>query len=314
MEDWSPLWISVQVAFCATVCSVFFGTLLAYGVMKLKRLRPAADVVLTLPLVLPPTVVGFFLLVLLGKKQRGGTVFQQYWTFIYLFHARRCGRSFCRILPSDVPFGQRRDGADGPPASVCGEDPGRRRGKIFLRVILPNCRSGIFAGTILAFARAMGEFGATIMLAGNIPGKTQTMALAVYTAVQSGNREEAFQWAVIIVILSAAAILGVNFFEAGKEYGKGRRVLKLQVELEKKVKTGTIQVKFSLENEVLGILGRSGCGKSVTLKCIAGILQPEKGKIQLDDRVLYDSGEISAGRPESGGSAICFRIMRCFPI
>lgn len=65
--------------------------------------------------------------------------------------------------------------------------------------------------------------------------------------------------------------------------------MKLQVELEKKVKTGTIQVKFSLENEVLGILGRSGCGKSVTLKCIAGILQPEKGKIQLDDRVLYDS-------------------------
>lgn len=65
--------------------------------------------------------------------------------------------------------------------------------------------------------------------------------------------------------------------------------MKLQVELEKKVKTGTIQVEFSLENEVLGIFGRSGCGKSVTLKCIAGILQPEKGKIQLDDRVLYDS-------------------------
>ena len=70
------------------------------------------------------------------------------------------------------------------------------------------------------FARAMGEFGATIMLAGNIPGKTQTMALAVYTAVQGGNREEAFQWAVIIVILSAAAILGVNFFERGKNTGK----------------------------------------------------------------------------------------------
>ena len=75
MEDWSPLWISVQVAFCATVCSVFFGTLLAYGVMKLKRLRPAADVVLTLPLVLPPTVVGFFLLVLLGKNSVVGQFF-----------------------------------------------------------------------------------------------------------------------------------------------------------------------------------------------------------------------------------------------
>ena len=97
---------------------------------------------------------------------------------------------------------------------------GANEGKIFFRVILPNCRSGIFAGTILAFARAMGEFGATIMLAGNIPGKTQTMALEVYTAVQGGNREEAFQWAVIIVLMSAAAILAINYFEQGKNRGK----------------------------------------------------------------------------------------------
>lgn len=94
MEDWSPLWISVQVAFCATVCSVFFGTLLAYGVMKLKRLRPAADVVLTLPLVLPPTVVGFFLLVLLGKN----SVVGQFFNSIGLHLSFPCAALWPRLL------------------------------------------------------------------------------------------------------------------------------------------------------------------------------------------------------------------------
>lgn len=89
--------------------------------------------------------------------------------------------------------------------------------------------------------------------------------------------------------------------------------MKLQVELEKKVKTGTIQVEFSLENEVLGILGRSGCGKSVTLKCIAGILQPEKGKIQLDDRVLYDSGRNISRKARERRIGYLFQNYALFP-
>ena len=81
---------------------------------------------------------------------------------------------------------------------------------IFFRVILPNCRYGILSGTILAFARAMGEFGATVIIAGNIPGKTQTMALAVYTAIQSGDRALAYNWAVIILAISLAAVILMN--------------------------------------------------------------------------------------------------------
>ena len=81
---------------------------------------------------------------------------------------------------------------------------------IFFRVILPNCRYGILSGTILAFARAMGEFGATVNIAGNIPGKTQTMALAVYTAIQSGDRALAYNWAVIILAISLAAVILMN--------------------------------------------------------------------------------------------------------
>ena len=220
MDDWSPLWISVQVAVLATVCSVILGTALAYGVMKLKKLRPMADAVLTLPLVLPPTVVGFFLLILLGKNSVIGQFFNEIGLpFIFTM---RGAVAAAFVVSFPLMYRSARGAMEQMDRQLlyAARTLGANEGKIFFRVILPNCRSGIFAGTILAFARAMGEFGATIMLAGNIPGKTQTMALAVYTAVQGGNREEAFQWAVIIVLMSAAAILAINYFEQGKNRGK----------------------------------------------------------------------------------------------
>ena len=220
MDDWSPLWISVQVAFLATVCSVILGTALAYGVMNLKKLRPLADAVLTLPLVLPPTVVGFFLLILLGKNSVIGQFFNEIGLpFIFTM---RGAVAAAFVVSFPLMYRSARGAMEQMDRQLlyAARTLGANEGKIFFRVILPNCRSGIFAGTILAFARAMGEFGATIMLAGNIPGKTQTMALAVYTAVQGGNREEAFQWAVIIVLMSAAAILAINYFEQGKTRGK----------------------------------------------------------------------------------------------
>ena len=220
MDDWSPLWISVQVAVLATVCSVILGTALAYGVMKLKKLRPLADAVLTLPLVLPPTVVGFFLLILLGKNSVIGQFFNEIGLpFIFTM---RGAVAAAFVVSFPLMYRSARGAMEQMDRQLlyAARTLGANEGKIFFRVILPNCRSGIFAGTILAFARAMGEFGATIMLAGNIPGKTQTMALAVYTAVQGGNREEAFQWAVIIVLMSAAAILAINYFAQGKNRGK----------------------------------------------------------------------------------------------
>ena len=220
MDDWSPLWISVQVAVLATVCSVILGTALAYGVMKLKKLRPLADAVLTLPLVLPPTVVGFFLLILLGKNSVIGQFFNEIGLpFIFTM---RGAVAAAFVVSFPLMYRSARGAMEQMDRQLlyAARTLGANEGKIFFRVILPNCRSGIFAGTILAFARAMGEFGATIMLAGNIPGKTQTMALAVYTAVLGGNREEAFQWAVIIVLMSAAAILAINYFEQGKNRGK----------------------------------------------------------------------------------------------
>lgn len=221
--DLSPLWISIQVAVCATLFSVLFGILCAYGAMKLHKLRPLVDTILTLPLVLPPTVTGFFLLIVFGKNHpigrfcnemglpflfsiRGAIVAAFVVSFPLLYRAVRSAMAQMdfRLLDAARTLG-------------AGE------WKILFCIILPNCKSGIFAGVILAFARAMGEFGATIMLAGNIPGKTQTMALAVYTAVQSGNRNEAYIWSLLIVALSALAMMGMHYFERTKQIGEDDR-------------------------------------------------------------------------------------------
>lgn len=221
MNEWSPLWISLQVAFWATLCSVVLGTALACAVMKLRKLRPFADAILTLPLVLPPTVTGFFLLIFFGKNSPAGRFLNEIGLpFIFSIQGAvaaafvvsfplmyRSARSAMEQMDQRMLDAARTLGAGG--------------WKIFFRVILPNCRSGLFAGTILAFARAMGEFGATIMVAGNIPGKTQTMALAVYTAVQGGERGQAFAWSAVIVAMSGAAIVMINLLEQRKYAEKG---------------------------------------------------------------------------------------------
>ena len=96
--------------------------------------------------------------------------------------------------------------------------------RILRKIMLPNSVSGIAAGTILTFARALGEFGATIMIAGNIPGKTQTMAVAVYSAMAAGNRELAYQWVLIIVAISLASVIGMNLVESRMRRKNGRRI------------------------------------------------------------------------------------------
>ena len=98
-----------------------------------------------------------------------------------------------------------------------------RISKFFWRVVFPNCLPGIVGGVILAFARALGEFGATVMLAGNIPGKTQTAAIAVYSAMQAGDREKAYQWVAVILVISLVAVLGMNFVNSRQKKEKEER-------------------------------------------------------------------------------------------
>ena len=207
----SPLYISLKVSLIATVFTFFLGIAAARWVVKLKRGKAFVDGVFTLPMILPPTVAGFFLLLLFGKNSLIGQ-------FLGLFDISIVFTWVAAVIASSVvsfPLMYRTvrgaleeiDSDMGYAARTLGVSENR----IFRKIIIPNIIPSIIAGTILAFARALGEFGATIMIAGNIPGKTQTMAVAVYTAVQAGNYNLAYQWVGIITVMSFAAMFLMNY-------------------------------------------------------------------------------------------------------
>jgi molybdate transport system permease protein len=210
--DLSPLFISLKVAFIATFITIFTGIAAARYVLKAKRFKGFIDGVFALPLVLPPTVVGFFLLLIFGKNNPVGKILMQFnisvvFTWIGAVIAStvvafplmyRTVRGAFEQLDTTIIYAARTLGIS--------------EAKIFWKIIIPNVIPSIIAGTVLAFARALGEFGATIMLAGNIPGRTQTMAIAIYTAVQAGDRTKAYSWVMIICAMSFTAIILMNFW------------------------------------------------------------------------------------------------------
>lgn len=213
--DWFPLINSLRIAGVSTAIIFFAGIFAAYGVYRLPRLvKGALDVVLTLPLVLPPTVVGYLLLRLLGPKRMIGSFFMNalgvrltmtWWSAIFattvvifpLMYrtARGAFESFDETL------------AD------AGRTLGLGNGYIFWRIRMPACRQGILAGTVLAFARALGEYGATSMLAGYTPGRTATISTTVYQLWRTGDDALAFRWVMVNLAISAAVLLAMNMLE-----------------------------------------------------------------------------------------------------
>ena len=222
--DWFPLWNSLRIAAISTVLIFFLGIAAAYYIAKLPKLvKGVLDVVLTLPLVLPPTVVGYLLLRLLGPRriigawaleQFGVRLVMVWWSAIFaavvvafpLMYrtARGAFESFDETL------------------SQSAQTLGLPNAWIFWRVRMPYCRQGILAGTVLVFARALGEYGATSMLAGYTPGKTATVSTAVYQLWQTGDDAMAFRWVLVNVAISAVFLLTVNLLEDRQRKG-GRR-------------------------------------------------------------------------------------------
>ena len=222
--DWFPLWNSLRIAAISTVLIFSLGIAAAYYIAKLPKLvKGVLDVVLTLPLVLPPTVVGYLLLRLLGPRRIigawaletfGARLVMVWWSAIFaavvvafpLMYrtARGAFESFDETL------------------SQSAQTLGLPNAWIFWRVRMPCCRQGILAGTVLAFARALGEYGATSMLAGYTPGKTATVSTAVYQLWQTGDDAMAFRWVLVNVAISAVFLLTVNLLEDRQRKG-GRR-------------------------------------------------------------------------------------------
>ncbi|WP_207211685.1 molybdate ABC transporter permease subunit [Anaerostipes caccae] len=208
----SPLWISLKVALPATIFTFVLGICAARTVVKLKHGQAVIDGLFTLPLVLPPTVVGFFLLLAFGKNSLVGQFFSQFgFSFIFSWQGAVIAST---VVSFPLMYRTVRGAFEqiNPEYLYAARTLGMTERKIFRKIMLPLAWPGILAGTILSFTRALGEFGATIMIAGNIPGKTQTMSVAVYTAVQAGDRESAFLWVMIIVCFSFVMMLAMNFW------------------------------------------------------------------------------------------------------
>ncbi|TVM19513.1 molybdate ABC transporter permease subunit [Oceanidesulfovibrio indonesiensis] len=207
----SPLRLTLQVASVATLISLVAGIAAAY---ILKRYefpgRNILDAVLTLPLVLPPTVLGYYLLVLIGRRGVIGQFLQEQFGIQLMFTLKGAVIA-AAVVSFPLVFKSARAALEGVSGNL--ENAARTLGcseiSVFLRVSLPLALRGIVAGAMLAFARAMGEFGATLMVAGNLPGKTQTMSLAVYSAVQAG-RDDLANTLVLAISIVCVAILFIT--------------------------------------------------------------------------------------------------------
>ena len=221
--DWFPLYNSIRIASISTVIVFFAGIFAAYYIAKAPRfVQGVLDVVLPLPLVLPPTVVGYLLLRILGPKRMIGAWFlstfdlkltMTWWSAIFattvvifpLMYrtARGAFESFDETL------------------SYSAQTLGLSNTYIFWHIRMPCCKQGILAGTVLAFARALGEYGATSMICGYTPGRTATISTTVYQLWRTNDDGAAFRWVMVNLAISFVVLLTVNMLEKRNGHAKG---------------------------------------------------------------------------------------------
>ena len=211
--DWSPILISMKTAGLSILITFFIGIFAAWAVVSLKNegWRLFWDGVLTLPLVLPPTVAGFFLLYLFGVKRPIGQFFIDFFGVKIAFS---WGATVLAAVVMSFPLMYR--SARGafeqvdPDLTAAARTLGMSEWEIFWKVLFANATPGILSGGVLAFARGLGEFGATSMIAGNIAGKTRTLPMAVYSEVAAGNMGAADRYVAVIVVIAFISILLMN--------------------------------------------------------------------------------------------------------
>lgn len=212
--DWFPLLNSLRIAAISCVIVFFTGIFAAYYVARLPRwLKGIIDVVLTLPMVLPPTVVGYLLLLLVGvKRPLGALLAESGFRFVMTWYG---GILAASVVAFPLMYRTARGAFESFDETLAysGQTLGLSNSFIFWRIRMPCCRQGILAGAVLAFARALGEYGATSMLIGYTPGRTATISTTVYQFWRTNNDQGAFFWVMVNMALSAMVLLTVNLLE-----------------------------------------------------------------------------------------------------
>jgi molybdate transport system permease protein len=211
--DLSPVWISVETSVTATIITLLLGT--ATAVWRANRRGPGPallDGIFLLPLVLPPTVVGFILLLIFGRNGPLGRLLLHFGaTLVFSWPATVIAAAVVSFPLMYLSVRASLEQVD-PNLLQAARTLGASEWRVFQRIALPLAWPGILAGTILAFARALGEFGATLMLAGSIPGRTETIPLAIYFAVEANEMRQAILWSLIDIAISLAMIASMYYW------------------------------------------------------------------------------------------------------
>ena len=219
--DWSPLVISIKTGIVATILSFFFGIFAARAVMKLRPgARAVIDGFLTLPMILPPTVAGFFLLLIFSLRRPFGAALYENFSIKAVQTWLGCILA-ATIIAFPLMYRNTRAAFEQVDTNLiyAARTLGMSEWKIFWKVVMPAAAPGIASGTVLAFARAIGEYGATSMLAGNILGKTRTVSVAIASETAAGNFGMAGFWVVVIILISFLIVAAINIVS-----GKGMKM------------------------------------------------------------------------------------------
>lgn len=211
--DWSPLWVTLKTTGTAIIFIFILGLLAAWWTLRLKpRTQSIMDAIFTIPMVLPPTVCGFLLLMFLGRNTPVGAWFDQIgFPLVFSWQATVIAAV---VVAFPLMYRSARGAFESIDADMldAARTLGWSEGRIFFRLMLPLAWSSVAAGTMLAFARALGEFGATLFLAGNYAGITRTIPIAIYFEWMGGNIEAAFFWTIVVIIISFAVIFAINLW------------------------------------------------------------------------------------------------------
>ena len=222
--DWSPLWISIKTGIVATVISFFLGLYAARKVIRRSyKAKSVIDGILTLPMVLPPTVAGFFLLLIFSRRRAFGIFLND--TFnIQVVHTWLGCILAATVIAFPLMYRNARAAFEQIDADLvyAGRTLGMSDVEIFWKIVVPTAGPGIASGTILTFARAMGEYGATSMLAGNIPGKTGTVSQRIAMVIQDGDYQTAGFWVAVVLVIAFLAVFLINIV-TGKSMKNIRR-------------------------------------------------------------------------------------------
>jgi molybdate transport system permease protein len=218
LENWDPVWLTLRVSFTATVFSVSLGLLLAWFLARKDfRGKNLLDAILMQPMVIPPTVLGYYLLVVFGRGSSFGRLLERWFDVTLVFTWQ--GAVLAAMVAS-MPLFIKPARAAIESVDRQLENAARLLGKsewsVFRTITLPLAWRGIVAGAVMAFARAMGEFGTTLMVAGNIPGRTQTVSIAIYDAVQAGDQSRANVLVLLVTVFSIGVLWFVSRITAGR--------------------------------------------------------------------------------------------------